>query len=73
MERYDIRQGEWRAEKAEAGDFVLYADAQATVEALQRENECKDTLIATLQAQLAQQAQGEKGVGDGHHSNDDEG
>ena len=35
MERYDIRQGEWMAEKAEAGDFVLYADAQAMVEALQ--------------------------------------
>ena len=30
------------------------ADAQATVEALQRENACKDTLIETLQAQLAQ-------------------
>ena len=30
------------------------ADAQATVEALRRENACKDTLIETLQAQLAQ-------------------
>ena len=59
MERYDIRQGEWRAEKAEAGDFVLYADAQATVEALQaqiraltqqldaeREKDAAQTLLA---------------------------
>ncbi len=45
MDRYDIRvnvwgdvsgpQYEWETVKAEDGDFVLYADAQATVEALQ--------------------------------------
>lgn len=49
MERYDIRvnvwgdvygpQYEWETVKAEDGDFVLYADAQATVEALQRERD----------------------------------
>ncbi len=53
MERYDIHAGiyarvnEWEAVKAEDGDFVLYADAQATVEALQRERDFFETAAAT--------------------------
>lgn len=37
------------------GDWVRFTDHQQTVERLERENECKDTLIETLQAQLAVQ------------------
>lgn len=51
MERLRLHKGSIQPQAD--GPFVEYADHQQTVERLERENECKDTLIETLQAQLA--------------------
>ena len=70
MEQYDIRVNvwgdvsgpryEWETVKAEGGDFVLYADAQATVEALQaqlREGEAAYHKVGEYNDHLKQQVE----------------